>query len=61
MATATGGTGVPPVVSGVTPETVAGWTTVFHFFFPQQLKSRDRIRRDAGFHGRDARATQFQR
>jgi hypothetical protein len=56
-----GGTGVAPVVSGVAPETGGGATAAPNSFIHQQFISLDEIRRDAGFDGRDARATRFQR
>jgi primosomal protein N' len=52
-----GGTGVPPVVSGVAPETVAGQTTVSATTVNPNRPVHDEIRRDAEFDGRDARAT----
>ena len=52
-----GGTGLWPVVSGVPPETVAGYASAFVFMNNQQRAASDEIRRDAGFDGRDARAT----
>jgi len=52
-----GSTGVPPVGSGVAPETVGGRTPILSSFVRQQSKSPDEIRRDAEFDGRDARAT----
>jgi hypothetical protein len=54
-----GGTGLRPVVSGVAPETVAGrgqlWVSANQ---PQLWLSAAEIRRDAGFDGPEARATQ---
>ena len=52
-----GGTGLRPVVSGVPPETVGGCALAFVSMDNQQQKTSDEIRRDAGFDGRDARAT----
>ena len=52
-----GGTGFQPVVSGVTPETVAGQMTAPQSSANLQSTSCDEIRRDAEFDGRDARAT----
>ena len=52
-----GGTGVPPVVSGVAPETVAGQTMTSSTATNPNRLAQDEIRRDAGFDGRDARAT----
>jgi primosomal protein N' (replication factor Y) len=52
-----GGTGVPPVVSGVAPETVAGQTTASSTAANPNRPAHDEIRRDAEFDGRDARAT----
>jgi putative protease len=54
-----GGTGVAPVVSGVAPETVAGCEPVLSPSDYSECASSDEIRRDAGFDGRDARATQL--
>ncbi len=54
-----GGTGVPPVVSGVTPETV-GQATISPATSTNPLRSSlDEIRRDAEFNPRDAGATQL--
>lgn len=54
-----GGTGLRPVVAGVPPETLGeremALTTERH----QQRTATNEIRRDAGFDGRDARATHF--
>jgi primosomal protein N' len=55
--TAMGGTGVPPVVSGVAPETVAGQTIASSTTTNPNRSAHDEIRRDAEFDGRDARAT----
>ena len=52
-----GGTGVPPVVSGVAPETVGGQTTASSTTTNPDRTPHDEIRRDAEFDGRDARAT----
>jgi hypothetical protein len=54
-----GGTGLWPVVSGVPPETVgeAGW--LWFFTRKNNQTITDEIRRDAGFDGRDARATRL--
>jgi primosomal protein N' (replication factor Y) len=52
-----GGTGVPPVVSGVAPETVAGQTMASSTTANPNRPAHDEIRRDAEFDGRDARAT----
>ena len=52
-----GGTGIPPVVSGVAPETVAGQTTASSTMTNPSRPAHDEIRRDAEFDGRDARAT----
>ncbi len=52
-----GGTGLRPVVSGVPPETVVGCAPTFVSTDKQQRAASDEIRRDAGFDGRDARAT----
>ena len=54
-----GGTGLRPDVSGVTPETVAGRVLALASADNQQWTPTDEIRRDAGFDGRDARATNF--
>jgi len=53
---AMGGAGVPPVVSGVAPETGAGQTMASSTTNPNRLANAG-IRRDAEFDGRDARAT----
>ena len=52
-----GGTGLRPVVSGVPPETVARRGLALVCADNQQRTTFDEIRRDAGFDGRDARAT----
>jgi hypothetical protein len=52
-----GGTGVTPVVSGVAPETADWRMAAPESNIHLQFTSRDEIRRDAGFDGRDARAT----
>jgi predicted AlkP superfamily pyrophosphatase or phosphodiesterase len=52
-----GSTGVPPVVSGVAPETGGGRTTDLSSFARRQSTSPDEIRRDAKFDRRDACAT----
>ena len=52
-----GGTGVTPVVSGVAPETADRRMAAPESNVHLQFTSRDEIRRDAGFDGRDARAT----
>ena len=52
-----GSTGVPPVVFGVSPETVAGWTSASLFTDQLHFVSHDGIRRDAEFNPRDAGAT----
>ncbi len=54
---AMGGTGVPPVVSGVAPETVAGQTMASSTTTNPNRPTNGEIRRDAEFDGRDARAT----
>ncbi|MGA2853102.1 MAG: primosomal protein N', partial [Verrucomicrobiota bacterium] len=54
---AMGGTGVAPVVSGVAPETGGGRTAAPSSSVNQPSTFPDEIRRDAGFDGRDARAT----
>jgi 3-methyladenine DNA glycosylase/8-oxoguanine DNA glycosylase len=54
-----GGTGLWPVVSGVPPETVGGRGLDLVPVDNQQRTTSDEIRRDAGFDGRDARATHF--
>ena len=55
-----GGTGFQPVVSGVAPETGETDTVVFLPHVHPQPTPPDEIRRDAGFDGRDARATHFE-
>jgi hypothetical protein len=52
-----GGTGVTPVVSGVAPETADRRMVAPESNVHRQFTFRDEIRRDAGFDGRDARAT----
>lgn len=52
-----GGTGVTPVVSGVTPETVLTATPTINGNSNPRTSSSNKIRRDAEFNGRDARAT----
>ena len=52
-----GGTGLRPVVLGVPPETVVGCALTFVATDNQQWAASDEIQRDAGFDGRDARAT----
>ena len=52
-----GGTGLRPVVLGVTPETVVSRPIAPSSSNQFQSTSADEIRRDAGFDGRDARAT----
>ena len=52
-----GGTGLRPVVSGVPPETVAGRELALVSADNQQQTTSDEIRRNAGFDGRDGRAT----
>ena len=52
-----GGTGLWPVVSGVPPETIVKRAPAFNFADNQQRTASDEIRRDAGFDGRDDRAT----
>jgi 3-methyladenine DNA glycosylase/8-oxoguanine DNA glycosylase len=59
LAPFTGGTGLWPVVSGVPPETVGGCGLDLVPVDNQQRTTPDEIRRDAGFDGRDARATHF--
>jgi excinuclease ABC subunit A len=56
LAVTLGGTGVPPVVSGVTPETVGGRAMTPRSSDDPQIASTDEIRRDAGFDPRDAGA-----
>jgi hypothetical protein len=53
----TGGTGLRPVVSGVPLETVVGHELALIPAINQQWMTPGEIRRDAGFNGRDARAT----
>jgi excinuclease ABC subunit A len=57
LAVTLGGTGLRPVVSGVTPETVVGQTMVPRSSDDPQSVSPDEIRRDAEFNPRDASAT----
>jgi len=52
-----GGTGLWPVVSGVPLETLVGHELALIPAINQQWMAPDEIRRDAGFNGRDARAT----
>jgi hypothetical protein len=52
-----GGTGLRPVVSGVTPETIGNRTSVWCMNKHQPSVSHDEIRRDAEFNPRDAGAT----
>jgi hypothetical protein len=52
-----GGTGLRPVVSGVAPETGARRCQPLLFMNHSKWMRPDEIRRDAGFDGRDARAT----
>jgi hypothetical protein len=52
-----GGTGLRPVVSGVAPETVAGRANQKLIRATGLRTLTNEIRRDAGFDGRDARAT----
>jgi hypothetical protein len=52
-----GGTGRWPVVSGVAPETGARRELAWAWTQPQRCSRLAEIRRDAGFDGRDARAT----
>ena len=54
-----GGTGFQPVVSGVAPETVAGYAATPVPPVGLHRASHDEIRRDAGFNGRDARSTHY--
>ena len=57
LAVTLGGTGVPPVGSGVAPETVLTATPAPAANANPQSSSINEIRRDAGFDGRDTRAT----
>jgi excinuclease ABC subunit A len=57
LAVTLGGTGLRPVVSGVTPETVGGRTMAPRSSDNPQPASPGEIRRDAGFDPRDAGAT----
>jgi hypothetical protein len=52
-----GGIGLLPVVSGVAPETRVSRGLALVRADQEQRISSDEIRRDAGFDGRDARAT----
>ncbi len=52
------GTGLRPVVSGVAPETVGARESALGLTTNRPRTVADEIRRDAGFDGRDARATQ---
>jgi hypothetical protein len=52
-----GGTRLWPVVSGVPLETVVGRELALVPAINQQWMAPDEIRRNAGFDGRDARAT----
>jgi hypothetical protein len=52
-----GGTGLRPVVTGVPPETVVGRGLALAAADNHHGNISDEIRRDAGFDGRDARAT----
>jgi N-glycosylase/DNA lyase len=54
-----GSTGLRPVVSGVAPETVGRCGQTLIRADNQQRAISDEIRRDAGFDGRDARATHW--
>jgi hypothetical protein len=54
-----GGTGLRPVVSGVPPETVVGRVSALNSAGSEPRTIPDEIRRDAGFDGRDARATKL--
>ena len=53
----TGGPGLRPVVSGVPPETAGERGRALIPAHNPQRTRPDGIRRDAGFNGRDARAT----
>ncbi|MGA2179481.1 MAG: excinuclease ABC subunit UvrA [Verrucomicrobiota bacterium] len=57
LAVTLGSTGLRPVVSGVTPETVVGRAMAPRSSDDPQPASLDEIRRDAGFNPRDAGAT----
>ena len=59
LAPFTGSTGLRPVVSGVAPETVGRCEQTLIRADNQQRTFSDEIRRDAGFDGRDARATHW--
>jgi hypothetical protein len=52
-----GGTGFQPVVSGVAPETVVGFTIAISRTNDLRRATHNEIRRDAGFDRRDARST----
>ena len=54
-----GGTGLWPVVSGVSPETVENCGQTLAQTSNQKRTNLKEIRRDAGFDGRDARATHW--
>ncbi len=54
-----GGTGLWPVISGVAPETADAHGQVVSMRTPQTNLTSNEIRRDAGFDGRDARATKI--
>ncbi|MEI9864277.1 MAG: DUF3656 domain-containing protein [Limisphaerales bacterium] len=54
-----GSTGVPPVVSGVAPETVEGQASTPSSIVNPQRSAFDEIRRDAEFNPRDAGVTQL--
>lgn len=55
--TAMGSTGFQPVVSGVTPETAEQYGQPLIRSIKNKRTTSDKIRRDAGFDGRDTRAT----
>ncbi|MEY2466232.1 MAG: excinuclease subunit, partial [Verrucomicrobiota bacterium] len=57
LAVRLGGTGVPPVVSGVAPETVSRHKSQPSANASPQMSPRDEIRRNAEFNPRDAGAT----
>ncbi|MGA9778934.1 MAG: excinuclease ABC subunit UvrA, partial [Verrucomicrobiia bacterium] len=57
LAVTLGGTGVPPVVSGVTPETVTDRAAASNSMVSAVAMSPKEIPRDAGFDPRDAGAT----
>ena len=52
-----GGTGLRPVVSSVALKTVVSRPTISYSSNPPRFTFAGEIRRDAGFDGRDARAT----